>query len=590
MKKIMKKFLIVFLLIVCLGVSTKVSAARGQGGGYMYDSDGRLIESSVGYTVTEENIYNILSSTWTNGFKDEAEAIFNSPADMFLYKDETTLEEVIYIVDSESNYLFIFDESLNFVNKVNVFEVDPSEFSIVELSKMKTTLDGKASTSFWSETNKSNWDTVKNSWDSIVKTPFKSRYTDTVANNDYYIKCLTLSGVYRALRPLRDASGKIMLDANEQTIYEDVLYLCDAGNHQVLVLDSETYKVKQVVSAPEDVDFSDKFQPVKIVTDSMGRMYIISTNIYEGILLMNFDGNFMTFVGVNYTSLSFWDALKRSRKTEEQLAQETTILQTSFNNLTIDKDGFLYTVSGPVTNADGSVTTETMIKRINQVNKDVLKRNGYSKPIGDLITIKTGANAGTSNFVAIAINDYGVYTVADTKGNRLFTYDNEGNLLYISGGRGSQITNISIPVAITYQGDNILVLDKGNKCVMRYQPTEFAQNINKAVYYEYIGDATLAADEWQNVINKNNAYELAYIGVGKKYYDEKRYLDAMEYFKNGNDVKYFSRAYKNYRDDIIAEYFPIVGAALLILIGGKFTWKLVKKIKGKNPGLEDGEI
>ena len=110
MKKIMKKFLIVFLLIVCLGVSTKVSAARGQGGGYMYDSDGRLIESSVGYTVTEENIYNILSTAWTNGFKDESEAIFNSPADMFLYKDKNTLEEVIYIVDSESNYLFIFDK------------------------------------------------------------------------------------------------------------------------------------------------------------------------------------------------------------------------------------------------------------------------------------------------------------------------------------------------------------------------------------------------------------------------------------------------------------------------------------------------
>lgn len=586
MKKIMKKFLIVFLLIVCLGVSTKVSAARGQGGGYMYDSDGRLIESSVGYTVTEENIYNILSTAWTNGFKDESEAIFNSPADMFLYKDKNTLEEVIYIVDSESNYLFIFDESLNFVNKVNVFEIDPSEFSIVELSKIKTTADGKASSAFWNETNKSNWEAVKNKWSTIIKTPFDNRG----ANEKFFIKCLNLSGVYRALRPLRDANGKIMLDANEQTIYEDVLYLCDAGNHQVLILDAETLKVKQVVSAPEDVDFSEKFQPVKIVTDSMGRMYIISTNIYEGILLMNFDGKFMTFVGVNYTSLSFWDALKRSRKTEEQLAQETTILQTSFNNLTIDKDGFLYTVSGPVTNADGSVTTETMIKRINQTNKDVLKRNGYSKPIGDLITIKTGANAGTSNFVAIAINDYGVYTVADTKGNRLFTYDNEGNLLYISGGRGSQITNISIPVAITYQGDNILVLDKGNKCVMRYQPTEFAQNINKAVYYEYIGDATLAADEWQNVINKNNAYELAYVGVGKKYYDEKRYLDAMEYFKNGNDVKYFSRAYKNYRDDIIAEYFPIVGAALLILIGGKFTWKLVKKIKGKNPGLEDGEI
>ena len=586
MKKIMKKFLIVFLLIVCLGVSTKVSAARGHGGGYMYDSDGRLIESSVGYTVTEENIFNILSSAWENGFKDETNAIFNSPADMFLYKDKETEEEVIYIVDSESNKLFIFDESLNYVDKIDTFEVDPSEFTIVELSKMNTTLDGKASSSFWNSDNKKYWENVKSKWSTLVKTPFENRKDE----ERFAIKCLNLSGVYRALRPLRDDSGKIILDNNEQTIYEDVLYLCDAGNHQVLILDSETYKVKQVVSAPEDVDFASKFQPVKIVTDSMGRMYIISTNIYEGILLMNFDGKFMTFVGVNYTSLSFWDALKRSRKTEEQLAQETTILQTSFNNLTIDKDGFLYTVSGPVTNADGSVTTETMIKKINQTNKDVLKRNGYSKPIGDLITIKTGANAGTSNFVAIAINDYGVYTVADTKGNRLFTYDNEGNLLYISGGRGSQITNISIPVAITYQGDDILVLDKGNKCVMRYEPTEFAQNINKAVYYEYIGDATLAADEWQNVINKNNAYELAYVGVGKKYYDEKRYLDAMEYFKNGNDVKYFSRAYKNYRDDIIAEYFPLVGGIILALIAGKFTWKLVKKIKGKNPGLEDGEI
>ena len=233
-------------------------------------------------------------------------------------------------------------------------------------------------------------------------------------------------------------------------------------------------------------------------------------------------------------------------------------------------------------------TTETMIKKINQTNKDVLKRNGYSKPIGDLITIKTGANAGTSNFVAIAINDYGVYTVADTKGNRLFTYDNEGNLLYISGGRGSQITNISIPVAITYQGDDILVLDKGNKCVMRYEPTEFAQNINKAVYYEYIGDATLAADEWQNVINKNNAYELAYVGVGKTLLEEQRYEEAMYYFEKGYDVEYYSKAYKAYRDQKLKEYLPFVLYAIVIGVavwGGFKIYGMVKKgFKSKEEG------
>ena len=71
MKKFIKRFLIVLLLTLCLGVSFNVSAARGQGGGYMYDSKGQLIESSVGYTVTEENIFNILSDSWKEGFEKD---------------------------------------------------------------------------------------------------------------------------------------------------------------------------------------------------------------------------------------------------------------------------------------------------------------------------------------------------------------------------------------------------------------------------------------------------------------------------------------------------------------------------------------
>lgn len=589
MKKFIKRFLIVLLLTLCLGVSFNVSAARGQGGGYMYDSKGQLIESSVGYTVTEENIFNILSDSWKKGFEKDG-TIFNSPSDLFLFKDKETEEEIIYITDSASNKLFIFDESLNYQSTIDTFEVDPSEFSIVELSVINTSTDNKTTSKFWNETNSTNWANVKENWDEISKIPFEEREE----TQKFFIKCLSLSGVYRSERPMRDEAGKILLDEKGLTRYEKVLYLCDAGNKQIVVVDAETYKVKQIVSDPgifkNESGEAVAFAPTKMVIDSMGRMYVIAQNIYQGILLMNYDGTFMTYYGVNYTTLSFWDALKRSRKTEEQLAQETTILPTSFTNLAIDADGFLYTVSGPSKNADGSYNTDSMIKKINSTNSDVLKKNGYSKPIGDLITIKTGANAGTSSFVAITINDFGVYTVADSKGNRLFTYDNEGNLLYISGGSGNQITDIKNPVAIAYQGENILVLDKLNKCVMRYTPTEFAQNINKAVYYEYIGDSTRAADEWQNVINRNKSYELAYVGVGKKFYDEKRYLDAMEYFKNGADVKYFSRAYKLYRDDIIAEYVPIVLSLGLVAVGAAVVLKVVKKFKGKNPKIEDGEL
>lgn len=569
-KKIFKR-----IVLACLGLIAVLTIPTVNAQGYMYDSDGNIIESSAGYTVTEENIFNILSTSWKKGFADEK---FTSPSDMYLYTDEETGQERIYIVDSDCNKLFIFDEDLAFLKKIDKFKINPANFTNAQLAKIRTrSSDGKSSIYFWTSNNIAKWETMKDDIDAQLTDPF-------------YIECYGLIGVYRSKRPLRDENYKIQLNDKGETLYEDVIYLCDSKNKQVLIVDADNFEIIQVVSAPEGVDFTDKFEPSKIVTDSMGRMYIVSINVYEGILLMNYNGDFMTMVGVNYTTLSFWDALKRSRKTEEQLAQETTILQTSFNNLAIDKFGFLYTVSGAITNADGTQTTDTMIKRINQVNKDVLKRNGYSKPIGDLITIKTGANAGVSNFVAIAINDYGVYTVVDTKNNRLFTYDNEGNLLYISGGSGVQLTDIKTPVAITYQGEKILVLDKGNKCVMRFEPTDFAKSINKAVEYEYYGMSDSASNEWQNVINANPAYELAYVGVGKRLYDEKRYQEAMLYFEKGNDVKYFSRAYKMYRDDIIARYFPYVGGTILALVAVSITVKSVKKFKKKSSVVEDGEL
>ncbi len=576
-----KKILIVLLMCVALTFTLHTNAF-----GYMYSSDGKIIESSVGYNVTEENVFNTLSDAWKGAFStEESYNTFNSPSDLFIYTDEETGIETIYIVDSSSNYLFIFDANLNWTKTVTKFPIDPGNFTNAELAKIKTAkytesngTKTASSTTFWTADNQSKYESVKN-------TPFEKR----TESNNLYIECNALAGVYRAKRPLRDSNYKIVLDENEKTVYEDVLYLCDSKNQQILIVNPTTFEVIQVVSAPEGVDFTSKFEPTKMVIDSSGRMYVISTGIYEGILLINYDGSFMTFVGTNYTTLSFWDALKRSQKTEEQLAQETTILQTSFNNLTIDSKGFLYTVSGAIKNADGTTTTSTMIKKINQTNSDVLKRNGYNNPVGDLITIKTGSNAGSSNFVAITVNDYGVYTVADSKGNKLFTYDNEGNLLYISGGSGNQVTDIKIPVAVSYQGENLLVLDKGNKCVLRYQPTDFAKSINKAVYYEYIGDADKAADEWQNVIQANPAYELAYVGVGKKLYNEGRYQEAMLNFQKGADVKYFSRAYKLYRDDLIEKYFPYVGAAVLILVGASIVLKTAKKIKNKKHGVEEDD-
>ena len=326
-------------------------------------------------------------------------------------------------------------------------------------------------------------------------------------------------------------------------------------------------------------------------TDTAGRIYVISDGIYEGIVLLNNKGEFMRFVGVNYTTMSFWDALWRNIATEEQRKQMTSILQTEFKNFAMDSQGFIYTVSRPSTNsATGATDDKSMIKRINQAGKDVLVRNGYSVPKGDLVTILVGNNRGGSQFTGITVNDYGMYTVVDAKAGRLFTYDKEGNLLYISAGRGAEVTDLVNPVAVSYQGDNLLVLEKNNRAVIRFIPTEVGALINKAVKLHAIGRSEEASEEWQNVINQNPNYELAYVGVGKTYLEAERYVDAMSYFKTGFSVSYYSKAYKNYRDDIIKTYFPWVMTVIVVAVLAKIGHNIYKNIRYKKAVKDAGDI
>lgn len=569
MKKI-RRYLIAFIAIICLFTTLNAKAA------YTYSHDNKIISAPAGYSATIDGVYNVLSTAW-NGNINEKE--FNSPEDLYIYKDEETNEETIYIVSSSNsidsatkvcyNTLFVFDGSLNYKEKYSKFEVVPDNFSNLELSKMKTRVDGNAPTTS-ALTSVYSFEKIKE----IKETPYEERSED----QKLYIQLFKVSGVYRALRAKRDANNVII-----EGEYEDLIYLSDTGNNQVVILDAETYKVVQVISAPTDQVFAGKtFSPTKVVTDSAGRIYVISDGVYEGIILLSNKGEFMRFVGVNYTTMSFWDALWRNMATEEQRKQMTSILQTEFKNFTIDSQGFIYTVSRAVENTEtGTIDDTAMIKRINQAGKDVLIRNGYSVPKGDLVTIKTGANKGGSTFSGITVNEYGVYTVVDTKGGRLFTYDKEGNLLYVSAGKGSEVTDLENPVAVRYQGDNLLVLEKNNRVVIRYTPTEVGSMINKAVKYQATGDLESASEEWQNVINQNPNYELAYVGVGKTYLDSERYLDAMEYFKTGFNVEYYSKAYKLYRDDIVKRWFPYVMTLVFVGVVAKLGYSAYKSIRFK---------
>ena len=156
-------------------------------------------------------------------------------------------------------------------------------------------------------------------------------------------------------------------------------------------------------------------------------------------------------------------------------------------------NSMIYTTSYAIKNSDGTINDKIMIKKINPSGDDTLRRNGYKVPMGDVKYVSTSimgdkvSGAQASTLESITVNGYGVYSVVDSTKGRIFTYDNEGNLLYISGGKGVQADKLSNPVSVQYFGENLLVLDANKGTIVKFEPTEIASIINQAVKQESIG-------------------------------------------------------------------------------------------------------
>ncbi len=359
-------------------------------------------------------------------------------------------------------------------------------------------------------------------------------------------------------------------------VTSNYIYVCDYGNERVAIFD-HTYKLVQEVFAPEDTAFKDyKFRPKKITVNRTGRMYVIAEGINEGIIDFNPDGTFSRYYGMNSINISGWAAFWRLFTSEKQREIQGFNFGKSLINLCIDEDEYVYTVSAfdPSSNDD-------VIKRLNYKGTDILTRNGYVPQIGDVEFIKSGDKTvtvptGNSNFVDIDVNDIGTYIAIDQVRGRIFSYDFEGNLLYVAGElstatqgiTNTQKTKFLKPEALCYFGDQILVVDSLNRNMIVFEFTTFGKLVNQATRL-YYNDAYLeAADIWQQVLDLNSNYYLGYSGIGKAQLREGKYKEAMANLKLGNDKYNYSRAWEQYRYERMSKIFPyIIGIALVLGVG-----------------------
>ena len=357
------------------------------------------------------------------------------------------------------------------------------------------------------------------------------------------------------------------------------LVISDSKDQQI-VLDAEL-NVTRVCDDPDSEVLDDGylFTPLKVSVDYAGRIYCVAQNMFEGIMVFETNGEFTGFFGTIEVTISAWDKFWRKLATKEERSKQQLFIPTEFTGIDIDEEGFVY-----ASNVDTNGTQA--VRRLNPKGEDVIRKGPQANLGGDLSINGTSTYAGASKIVDVVYREKGMYSLLDSKRGRIFTYDHEGNLLYVFGGLGSQEGTVTTPVAIEYAGDRILALDSKQASILVYGETEYGRLINEAVGLRYDGDESQAVALWEEVLRLDENNELANVGIGKAYLSAGDNEKAMEYLKRGMSQDYYSVAFKRYRNEILKENIQwILTGAVVLIAAAWIFFKVVKpKIKAKREG------
>lgn len=357
------------------------------------------------------------------------------------------------------------------------------------------------------------------------------------------------------------------------------LYIADSENKRIVVLTTEGEFIK-IVDNPtsEFLEEGYVFTPLKVSVDYADRIYCIGKNMFEGIMVFDETGEFTGFFGTIEVKITLWDKFWRKIATKEERAKQQLFIPTEFTGIDVDGEGFVY-----ASNLDPEGVQA--VRRLNPKGEDVIKKGANENLGGDVLTIGSGIYSGTSTIVDVVYRENGIYSILDSKRGRVFTYDREGNLLYIFGGLGSQAGTFTIPVAIEYLGESVMVMDSYRGEILTFKETRYGSLINEAVGLRFDGDETQAVGKWQEVLKLDENNELANTGIGKAYLTAGDNLTAMKYLKLGMNRDYYSIAFKRYRNDMLRGNMNyIMTGAIVLCIGGVVLKKRRKRKKGQTKG------
>ena len=351
------------------------------------------------------------------------------------------------------------------------------------------------------------------------------------------------------------------------------IYIADKENKRIVVLDLDGSFIEIIDNPVSDVLTDDfVFKPLKITVDYADRVYCIAQNMFEGIMVFETNGEFSGFFGTINVSLSFAEKFWKKIATKEERKNQTLYIATEFTGIDVDSGGFIYATNIDEVGKQG-------VRRLNPSGQDVIKKGWNENLNGDLQIGGATEFAGPSQITDVVYRDMGIYSLLDRKRGRIFTYDHEGNLLYVFGGLGKQEGTFVTPVAIEQWGESLIILDATRAEIYVFEPTEYGRLINEAVGLRFDGDEELAVPLWKRVIALDEYNELANTGIGKAYLSAGENELAMEYLLRGMNRSYYSIAFKRYRNAFLKDQLGLILTLLFIFIIGIKIFGVVRRKK-----------
>ncbi len=328
---------------------------------------------------------------------------------------------------------------------------------------------------------------------------------------------------------------------------DGTVYIADSKAKAVFIF-NKSWELTGKLLRPEVPAFGDTaYEPSKIAVDESGNIYIVGEGVYNGVIQMSRNGEFLGFFAVNKANLSLFQKIQTLVFTREQLNRLLNRNPTTFANVTLDYRGIVYTV--------------TLGNNEDPIKKH--KTNG-SNMFADTVY-------GFTDISDVWVDD-NLLIYSSSKRGYIDVYTAEGDWLFEFG---SYVSNLdvaglysSLSTLAVDQNGYIWTIDGIKGYLQSYAPTGYAEKVYEAIGLYDGGHYQEALAAWDEVLAMNQMSVVAHDGIGKAYMSEYDFENAMEHFEVAGNHELYSDAFWELRNVWLQTYLPyfLIIAVVLYLV------------------------